>query len=318
MSDSVREAFENWWRSRPSYRDSDKEAAFVSWQAALSANGGEVVGWLVSRKGDRTFPRFYFDKSLAKGCVEEVELLPFATMSPVYTHLAPPSVAVPEGWKLVPIEPTALMMDAVCHAYGGDDDWLFHNGHDVILCHRAMVNAAPSPDHIADAGKVDEDRRCSHGIRHPHPCRECEDAPLSIAEAGKVAPVSIPDSEFDETNPIHQAADAYSYACEIMEQHQSERVAAGKDPGTIGSLCDGIAWLYEYIQELEAATPSVPENEEIKRALVWAMNNMNLHTRAHNFARFVLDRGGNGDFGDCIEFFRAYARLRTAGDEGEE
>jgi len=65
-------------------------------------------------------------------------------------------------------------------------------------------------------------------------------------------------------------------------------------------------------------TPSVPENEEIKRALVWAMNNMNFHTRAHNFARFVLGRGGNGDFGDCIEFFRAYTRLRTAGDEGEE
>jgi hypothetical protein len=149
----LREAFEalenlrKWADDHPAGIEDEVETWHSAVQAALSANGGEApVGWMWEAYGQRNF---------TAGCHhKEVLESDGVVMTPLYTHPVPPSVAVPEGWKLVPIEPTALMMDAACHAYGGDDDWLFHNGHDVILCHRAMVNAAPSPDHSGDAGKV--------------------------------------------------------------------------------------------------------------------------------------------------------------------
>jgi hypothetical protein len=55
----------------------------------------------------------------------------------------------------------------------------------------------------------------------------------------------------DETY-VAQGADAYNYACEIMETWQEERFKAGKEIGTQGSLCDGICWLYQYVDDLEA------------------------------------------------------------------
>jgi CRISPR/Cas system-associated protein Cas10 (large subunit of type III CRISPR-Cas system) len=45
---------------------------------------------------------------------------------------------------------------------------------------------------------------------------------------------------------------AYNHACREMERWQQQRHRSGKDVGTTGSLCDGIAWLYGYIDELEA------------------------------------------------------------------
>lgn len=51
--------------------------------------------------------------------------------------------------------------------------------------------------------------------------------------------------------PQHED-DAYLVACEIMEEHQRERAMAGKEVGTTGSLCDGIAWLYDRIATLES------------------------------------------------------------------
>lgn len=51
---------------------------------------------------------------------------------------------------------------------------------------------------------------------------------------------------------VAEGADAYHYACEMMERHQQEREAAGKVVGTENSLCDGISWLYGHIAELEA------------------------------------------------------------------
>jgi len=125
--------------------------------------------------------------------------------------------------------------------------------------------------------------------------------------AGKEVPVAIPESEFDETNPIHQAADAYSYACEIMEQHQAKRVNAGKDPGTIGSLCDGLAWLYGKIEELEDA-PSVPENEVKAQALEWFADWLKRQSFAHK-KRWTSAAN---------EALRCAARIRTADDEGDE
>ncbi len=53
---------------------------------------------------------------------------------------------------------------------------------------------------------------------------------------------------------VAQGADAYNHACDEMERWQHQRRKAGKEVGTTGSLCDGISWLYGYIDELEAKT----------------------------------------------------------------
>ena len=51
---------------------------------------------------------------------------------------------------------------------------------------------------------------------------------------------------------VAKGADAYHHACAEMERWQEGRKLQDKDPGTEGSLCDGIAWLQERIEELEA------------------------------------------------------------------
>ncbi len=51
---------------------------------------------------------------------------------------------------------------------------------------------------------------------------------------------------------VAQGAHAYNHACSEMERWQAKRESQGKDPGTQGSLCDGMSWLYERIAELEA------------------------------------------------------------------
>ena len=145
MSDLVREAFEAHYFSchgggnmtfdhaNSYYLDSEVNDYWLAFQAgeqaALSANGGEVVGWLVSRKGDGTFPRFYFDKGLAEDMVKEVELPPSATMSPVYTHPAP---SVPENEvKARGLEEYADQLDVVfanAQEAGANDCPAWHAG----------------------------------------------------------------------------------------------------------------------------------------------------------------------------------------------
>lgn len=52
----------------------------------------------------------------------------------------------------------------------------------------------------------------------------------------------------------HQSsgAEAYDIACEEMEAYQLKRAQAGKEVGCTGSLVDGIGWVYERLEELEA------------------------------------------------------------------
>ena len=57
----------------------------------------------------------------------------------------------------------------------------------------------------------------------------------------------------DEARELRPAAEAYSIACEELEQWQARRAKAGLEVGCTGSLCDGMAWLYLYIEQLEAA-----------------------------------------------------------------
>ena len=59
----------------------------------------------------------------------------FDSKVPVYTQ---PQPAVPEGWKLVPIEPTHEMTEQGAQ----EADWYAHNAYD---CYKAMLDAAPQP-----------------------------------------------------------------------------------------------------------------------------------------------------------------------------
>ena len=64
-------------------------------------------------------------------------------------YLAPgehPAPSIPEGWKLVPIEPTPEMMRAAQkadHDHGNHEEWLEYDGEDVKRVYRAMLAAAP-------------------------------------------------------------------------------------------------------------------------------------------------------------------------------
>ena len=59
---------------------------------------------------------------------------------------AQPAPIVPEGWKLVPIEPTPEMMlvaQKADHDHGDHEEWLEYDGEDVKRVYRAMLAAAP-------------------------------------------------------------------------------------------------------------------------------------------------------------------------------
>lgn len=62
-----------------------------------------------------------------------------------------PAPAVPEGWKLVPIEPTPEMCDIshvgvdVCTGMAADDEYYSINGDYAAKVYRAMLAAAPAP-----------------------------------------------------------------------------------------------------------------------------------------------------------------------------
>ena len=51
----------------------------------------------------------------------------------------PISAAIPDGWKLVPIEPTESMMDAYRYAFTSKDRF------DGANVYKAMLTAAPAP-----------------------------------------------------------------------------------------------------------------------------------------------------------------------------
>ena len=59
---------------------------------------------------------------------------------------AQPAPSIPEGWKLVPIEPTPKMMRAAQkadHDHGDHEEWLEYDGEDVKRVYRAMLAASP-------------------------------------------------------------------------------------------------------------------------------------------------------------------------------
>jgi len=57
------------------------------------------------------------------------------------------SKSIPEGWQLVPIEPTEEMNEEGCQGYMQADDkcWLMHKS-SMAFAYKAMLAAAPNPE----------------------------------------------------------------------------------------------------------------------------------------------------------------------------
>ncbi len=121
---------------------------------------------------------------------------------PVYLHPAPPSVAVPEGWKLVPIEPTDEM-----RAAGHMERDRSPTNRNPYHVWRAMLTAAPSPDHSGDAGKVvcrAPDGRCRACAHYFGKADRCDYATPSVPEndAGADAVIQFKDELLKSVKPI--------------------------------------------------------------------------------------------------------------------
>ena len=119
------------------------------WAGALESaarGGGEAVAYLVVCDG---LPSVYFKEERARF----YERICGATVSPLYT--TPPAPAAPDGWKLVPVEPTKEMVRAAqkrdaeeLEAYLASrpdrHDNYRHCGFEAS--YEAMLSAAPSPE----------------------------------------------------------------------------------------------------------------------------------------------------------------------------
>ncbi|RMC99931.1 hypothetical protein EAY64_06395 [Aquitalea palustris] len=109
-------------------------------QRKLFLRGDEIC--YISREDDQSFgmpipvARFFGDES------DKVELEACLAAQP-----SPQRVAVPEGWKLVPKEPTRGMLDSAHVNFRKDIEI------DPLLktSYRAMLAAAPQPDGVGDA-----------------------------------------------------------------------------------------------------------------------------------------------------------------------
>ncbi len=314
MSD-IREA-DKWLENNPicdadDLNKRERELVNAAWQAALSANGGEVepVAWAVfadngniriwGREKPEAFPEavpLYLSPTVKDFLTVQSEPIGYADPDslndyragdrlhmpvyrpdasadwqdgvPVYLHPAPPSVAVPEGWKLVPIKPTDGMLDIDTEVQG-NSHW--HGNVDLterrlLELWRDMLTAAPSPDHSGDAGKV--------------------------------GPVDDSDTVYrigDLGNQIHNLG---------CSQQNNEELA-----DYLAELAHQ-AWNLqgELVRERKSApsdTPSVPENEIKAQSITWAAE----YIREQNSSLIVEDLADDLDY--------EAARLRTAGDEGE-
>ena len=123
------------------YRDEILERHWWSWQASRQALEGEPAAYAV-----------YWGHG-------EVELyespLPVFghepdAVTPLYTH---PASAVPEGWKLVPVESSYAMEDAGCGAYMEADGNLWMHYSSMGHAYKAMIDAAPCASQPTESAK---------------------------------------------------------------------------------------------------------------------------------------------------------------------
>ena len=85
---------------------------------------------------------------------------------------------------------------------------------------------------------------------------------IDVTCAARISELEAQVKELDrlcDATYVAQGADAYNHACDMLEQFQAVRAAAGKEIGTEGSLCDAMAWLYGRLDELEAQIDASPK-----------------------------------------------------------
>lgn len=264
-------------------------------EAALSADGGDVV------------PLGYVSRGFAEG-----EFPPLGKISrsrgpervgtggpkfevAVYTHPAPPSVAVPE------------QRDSMIPGHFNVDECRgFRAGYNHL---RKILTAAPSPDHSGEANKMvnDEIFKAFHaslcrrfGYTHDeqywwrdlvsleeHIAAKVAD---HIADAGKVA--------------VHRG---------VIERLRDISVMMAN--GKCGPDID--RHIHDVIAMLTSATPSVPENEIKARALEEYADQLDaVFANAQEAGATDCPAWHAGQFAKDAR--KQAARLRTAGDEGEE
>ena len=142
MNDAIREAFDLGKRFAAAYGAVDeagmdrieKEFSTLQSQTALSANGGEATPYGYLREVDGRV-----QLSVGPECPPNRSGGMATPWQAIFDPPAPPSVAVPEGWDddaAKQLEQARQLQEA---QYGSSAQTL---------------TAAPSPDHIADAGKV--------------------------------------------------------------------------------------------------------------------------------------------------------------------
>ena len=153
--DKLQKEFEAWvesefrtWaiQSRPGVYGSEQiQDMWKAWQAALSANGGEATPYGYLREVDGRV-----QLSVGPECPPNRSGGIATPWQAIFEHPAPPSVAVPEGLKSKVME--------LCSAVENDEDlppvkYALKCGR-LINEVKDMLAAAPSPNHIPDAGKV--------------------------------------------------------------------------------------------------------------------------------------------------------------------
>lgn len=121
--------------------------------AALAriALAAKEAGPVAFRVGERLFCSLY----AAGGYASEMKL----TIEPLYLEAMPNSPELPDGWKLVPIEPTESMVidgfeSAPDQFFSEEDEWDAYQemsgcqqaAHRAKLCWAAMLAAAPKPE----------------------------------------------------------------------------------------------------------------------------------------------------------------------------
>jgi hypothetical protein len=153
MAEQQREAFEAGWKAyceAPTARDMGRSKVEAAIRAALSHAEGEAgeVWAYADEAGERVIPALVKQESERSGGASASATKAYCI--PLVRPSSAPQVAVPEGWKLVPVEPTDDQFAAALHAQGDQINY------DVVYA--AMLAAAPT----APAGELVT--RCTAGL----------------------------------------------------------------------------------------------------------------------------------------------------------
>jgi hypothetical protein len=234
---------------------------------------------------------------------------------PVYTHPAPPSVAVPEQreWNQVT----------------GRDGFKYTEGWNA--CREAMLTDAPSPDHSGDANKmVDVECCCEnpepeegpamasdccpiHNV-FPQHCENCaqDDGHDHTTDAGKVATIPL-DPRYQEHRPLITNAmkaahiGEYSVDVEYPEVDEDGELTGLSVDSGVTIPWDTCKRIYREMAKtamtVDSAAPSVPENDAGADAVIQFKDEL-LKSVKPIFRPHIE--------GVCAVVLE---RLRTAGDE---